>query len=87
MATYVARVARDGKTLLERADVTVELLEPGSWRGRFTLPTGVRLPRGAEVELAFADGRHGRATVDHVHPALSKQGPRLAEVLGKTPIA
>lgn len=86
MATYVARVAREGKTLLERADVTVEQLDAEDWRGRFFLPGGMRLPRASTIELAFADGRHGRARVDHVHPALSKRGPRLVEIVGEAPI-
>jgi hypothetical protein len=87
MPTYVARVERDGKTLLERADVTVEMLDGGRWRARFFLPPGTRLPHQAEVAMAFADGRHGRAHVDHVHPALSKRGPRLVEVAGVGPLA
>jgi hypothetical protein len=82
MPTYVARVDREGKTILERADVTVEMLEDGHWRGRFFLPPGASLPRRAKLEIIFADGRHGRAAVDHVHPALSKKGPRLVEVAG-----
>lgn len=82
MPTYVARIERDGKTLLERADTTVEVLEDGHWRGRFFLPPGTVLPRRAKLELTFADGRHGQASVDHIHPALSKKGPRLVEVAG-----
>ena len=87
MPTYVARIAQDGKILLERADVTVEQLDPERWRGRFFVPAGMRLLRGLPVELAFADGRHGRARVDHVHPALSRRGPRLAEITGTAPIS
>lgn len=86
MPTYVARIAQDGKTFLERAEVTVEQLDPERWRGRFFVPAGMRLLRGVPVELAFADGRHGRARVDHVHPALSRRGPRLAEISGTAPI-
>lgn len=86
MPTYVARIAQDGKTFLERADVTVEQLDSEHWRGRFFLPPGVRLLRGVAVELAFADGRHSRGRVDHVHPALSRRGPRLAEISGTAPI-
>ena len=82
MPTYVARIERDGRTLLERADTTVEVLEDGQWRGRFFLPPGTVLPRRAKLEIAFADGRHGRASVDHIHPALSKKGPRLVEIAG-----
>jgi hypothetical protein len=82
MPIYVARVERDGKVLLERADVTVELLE-GSWRGRFLLPPGSKLPRGAKVSVHFADGREGKATVSQVHPASSKHAPRLVELSGK----
>ena len=87
MSTYVARIAQDGKTFLERAEVTVEQLDPERWRGRFFVPPGMRLLRAVAVELAFADGRHGRARVDHVHPALSKRGPRLAEISGTVPIS
>ncbi|MGE5231672.1 MAG: hypothetical protein ACM3NS_08010 [Deltaproteobacteria bacterium] len=87
MPTYVARIAQDGKILLERAEVTVEQLDPERWRGRFFVPAGMRLLRGLPVELAFADGRHGRARVDHVHPALSRRGPRLAEITGTAPIS
>ena len=65
MPTYVARIDRDGKTLLERVDVTVEVVEEGRWRGRFVLPAGTRLPRQTELGLAFADGRRGRAHLDH----------------------
>ena len=65
MPTYVARIERDGKTLLERVDVTVEMVEEGRWPGRFVLPAGTRLPRQTELGLAFADGRRGRAHVDH----------------------
>jgi hypothetical protein len=82
MPTYVGRIDREGKTLLERADVTVEMLEEGRWRGRFLLPPGTRLPRQVELGFTLADGRHGRARVDHIHPALSKNGPRLVEVTG-----
>jgi hypothetical protein len=82
MPTYVARIEREGKTLLERAEVTVEMLEEGHWRGRFFLPPGTALPRRARLEILFADGRHGRAVVDHVHPALAGKGPRLVEVAG-----
>jgi hypothetical protein len=85
--TYVARIAQDGKTFLERAEVTVEPLDPERWRGRFFVPAGTRLLRGVGLELAFADGRHGRARVDHVHPALSQRGPRLAEISGTAPIS
>ena len=80
--TVVARVDTRGKTVLERADVTVEVLEEGQWRARFFLPPGIRLPQKAKVALALADGRHGQAVVDHIHKALAKQGPRLVEVSG-----
>lgn len=79
---YVARIEHDGKTVLERADVTVELLEDGAWRARFLLPPGSLLPRRATLSIAFADGRHGSATVDRIHPAMSKKGPRLVELAG-----
>jgi hypothetical protein len=82
MPTYVARIERDGKTVLERADMTVEMLDDGHWRGRFFLPPGTTLPGRAKLEIAFADGRHGRASVDHIHPALSKKGPKLVEIAG-----
>jgi hypothetical protein len=85
--TYVASIAQDGKTFLERAEVTVEQLDPHRWRGRFFVPAGMRLLRAVPVQLAFADGRHGRARVDHVHPALSKRGPRLAEISGAVAIS
>jgi hypothetical protein len=82
MPTYVARIERERKTLLERADVTVEIVEEGRWRGRFFLPPGTRASRQAKLRFAFADGRHGEAKVDHIHPALSNKGPRLVEVTG-----
>ena len=86
MPIYVARVERDGKPLIERADVTVELLEDGSWRGRFFLPPGMSLAKRAKVELGFFDGRRGKAIVDHLHPASSKKAPRLAEITGVGPL-
>ena len=82
MPIYVARIERDGKVLLERADVTVELLDEGRWRGRFFIPPGTTLPKKAKLSVVFVDGRHGRASVDHIHPASSKQGPRLVEIAG-----
>lgn len=82
MSIYVARIERDGKLLLERAEVTVEVLDDEHWRGRFVLPPGTTLRRRAEVDIAFADGRHGRGTVDHVHPASKAKAPRLVEITG-----
>lgn len=82
MPTYVARIDRDGETLLDRADVTVEVLGDGDWRARFFIPPGGKLARGAKLGFAFADGRHGQAHVDHIHRALAKKGPRLVEVAG-----
>lgn len=82
MPTYVARIGRGDETFLERADVTVELLADGEWRGRFFAPPGSKLARGAKLGFAFADGRHGEAHVDHIHRALAKKGPRLVEVAG-----
>lgn len=82
MPIYVARVERNGKLLLERADVTVELLEDGSWRGRFFVPPGMSLAKRAKVELSFFDGRQGKAIVDHLHPASSKKSSRLVEITG-----
>jgi hypothetical protein len=86
MPIYVARVERNGKLLLDRADVTVELLEDGSWRGRFFLPSGMPLAKRAKVELSFFDGRRGKALVDHLHPASSKKSPRLVEITGDGPL-
>ena len=86
MPIYVARIERDGKLLFERADVTIEVLGEGQWRGRFLLPAGTPLPKRAKVELAFADGRHGSAAVHHVHPGSSKTQQRLVEVAGIGPI-
>jgi len=82
MPIYVARIERGDKTFLERADVTVEVLSEGEWRARFFAPPGATLARGARLEFAFADGRHGEAHVDHIHRATAKQGPRLVEVAG-----
>ncbi len=86
MPTYVARVDRDGEVLLERADVTVEILSEGDWRARFFIPPGSKLARGAKLNFAFADGREGQAHVDHIHRALAKKGPRLVEVAGIGPL-
>jgi hypothetical protein len=86
MPTYVARIDRDGEILLERADVTVEILGDGDWRARFFIPPGSKLARGAKLRFAFADGREGQAHVDHVHRALAKKGPRLVEVAGIGPL-
>ncbi len=82
MPTYVARIDRDGKPLMERADVTVELLEEGRWRGRFLLPPGTTLPQRGKISIVFVDGRQGQASVDHIHPASSKKAPRLVEITG-----
>jgi hypothetical protein len=82
MPIYVARIERDGKVLLEHAEVTVELLEVDRWRGRFLLPPGTALPRRARISIFFSDGREGHAAVDHIHPASSKKGPRLVEISG-----
>ena len=86
MPIYVARIERDGTPLLERADVTIEVLEGDRWRGRFLLPAGLPLPKRGKLEFSFADGRHGSAAVHHVHPASSKTQPRLVEVAGSGPI-
>ena len=86
MPIYVARIERDGKVLLERADLTVELLEEGRWRGRFILPPDTTLPRRAKLSIVFVDGRKGQATVDHIHPAPTKKGPRLVEITGTGPL-
>jgi hypothetical protein len=86
MPIYVARVERNGKPLLDRADVTVELLEDGGWRGRFFLTPGLSLAKGAKVELSFFDGRQGKAVVDHLHPTSSKTSPRLVEITGVGPL-
>ena len=86
MPIYVARVERNGKQLVERADVTVELLEDGSWRGRFFLPSRLSLAKRAKVELSFFDGRQGKAVVDHLHPVSSKTSPRLVEITGVGPL-
>lgn len=82
MPIYVARIERNGKLLLDRADVTIELLDEGHWRGRFILPPETALARGAKLSLTLYDGRKGKASVDHVHPASSKKAPRLVEIAG-----
>jgi hypothetical protein len=82
MPIYVARVERNGKVLIEHAEVTVELLEVDRWRGRFLLPAGTALPRSAKLSIHFSDGREGQAEVSHIHPASSKKGPRLVELTG-----
>jgi hypothetical protein len=82
MPSYVARIERDSGTLLERAEVTVEILTDREWRGRFLAPADTKVARGAELDLAFADGRHGRARVDHIHRRSSKTGVRLVELAG-----
>jgi len=82
MPIYVARIERGEETFLERADVTVEVLGEGEWRARFFAPPGTKLARGAKLDFAFADGRHGQAHIDHIHRPLAKRGPRLVEVAG-----
>ena len=82
MAIYVGRIERDGKVLIEHAEVTVELLEPDHWRGRFLLPAGTALARSAKLSIHFSDGREGRAEVNHIHTASAKKGPRLVEITG-----
>jgi hypothetical protein len=86
MPTYVARIERGDEAFLERADVTVEVLGEGEWRARFFAPHGATLARGARLEFAFADGRHGEAHVDHIHRPFAKRGPRLVEVAGVGPL-
>jgi hypothetical protein len=82
MPTYVARIEGEDGTVLERADVTVELLPAGGWRARFVADSSVKVTKGAEVELAFADGRRGRAKVHHVHKPSTQQALRLIELAG-----
>ncbi len=82
MPIYVARIERDGKVLIEHAEVTVELLDVDRWRGRFLLPAGTSLPRSAKLSIHFIDGREGQAEVSHIHPATSKKAPRLVEIAG-----
>jgi hypothetical protein len=82
MPTYVARIEGDGGTLLEHADVTVEIVGDGEWRARFVAPAGVKVKAGAALDLAFADGRRGRARVDHIHSASSKKAPQLVQLAG-----
>jgi hypothetical protein len=82
MPTYVAHIEGEDGTVLERADVTVELLPAGGWRARFVADSGVKVTKGAEVELAFADGRRGCAKVHHVHKPSSKRALRLVELVG-----
>jgi hypothetical protein len=83
MPIYVARIERNGKQLLDRADVTVEIMDDGSWRGRFFLPPDMSLAKRAKISLSFFDGRLGNAIVDHIHPTSSKQSPRLVEITGE----
>jgi hypothetical protein len=82
MPIYVARIDRDGKVLIEHAEVTVELLDVDRWRGRFLLPVGTSLPRSGKLSLHFNDGREAQAEVSHIHPATSKKVPRLVEITG-----
>jgi hypothetical protein len=82
MPTYVARIEGDTGTLVERADVTVEIVGEGEWRGRFLAPAGAKVKPGTVLELAFADGRRGRARVDHFHSGSSKKAPQLLELVG-----
>jgi hypothetical protein len=82
MPTYVAQIEGEHGLVLERADVTVELLPGGEWRARFVVDSSVKVTKGAELELAFADGRRGRAKVHHVHKPSPKQALRLVELAG-----
>ena len=82
MPTYVVRIESDAGTLLERADVTVEIVGDGDWRGRFLAPADAKLKPGTTLDLVFADGRRGRARVDHIHAGSSKKAPRLVELAG-----
>jgi hypothetical protein len=82
MPTYVARIERDDKVVLEHAEVTVEVLDVDRWRGRFLLPAGAALPRTAKLSIHFSDGREAEATVSRLHSASSKKGPRLVEIIG-----
>lgn len=82
MPTYVARIECDTGTLVERADVTVEIIGDGEWRGRFVAPDDAKFKRGSTLDLAFADGRRGRARVDYIHRGSSKKAPRLVELAG-----
>jgi hypothetical protein len=84
MPTYVARIETEsGGTLLERADVTLEVIAEGEWRGRFLAPADMTIKTGATLELALADGRHGKARVHHIHRhRSSKDTPQLVELEG-----
>ena len=83
MPTYVARIETDSGVLLERADVTVELIAEGAWRGRFIAPADITIKAGATFDLALADGRHGKARVHHIHRhRSSKDTPQLVELEG-----
>jgi hypothetical protein len=82
MPTYVARIEGEGGTLVERADVTVEIVGDGEWRGRFLAPADGKIKPGVTLDLAFADGRRGTARVDHIHHGSSKKAARLVELAG-----
>ena len=81
MPTYVARIEGESGTLLEHADVTVEIVGDGEWRGRFLAPAEVKIKPGAILEVAFADGRHGQARVDHARRGSAKK-PQLVGLVG-----
>jgi hypothetical protein len=81
MPTYVARIEGESGTLLEHADVTVEIVGDGEWRGRFLAPADVKIKPGAIIEVAFADGRHGRARVAQARRGSAKT-PQLVRFGG-----
>jgi hypothetical protein len=81
MPTYVARIEGESGTLVEHADITVEIIGDGEWRGRFLAPAEVKFKPGTMLDVAFADGRHGRARVDHARRGSAKT-PQLVRLAG-----
>ena len=81
MPTYVGRIEGESGTLLEHADVTVEIIGDGEWRGRFLAPPEVKIKSGAVLDIAFADGRHGGARVDRARRGSAKK-PQLVSLVG-----
>jgi hypothetical protein len=75
------RIEGESGTLLEHADVTVEIVGDGDWQGRFLAPAEFKIKPGAVLDLAFADGRHGRARLDDARRGSAKK-PQLVRLVG-----
>ena len=81
MTQVHARINRDGRSSLENVLIDLEVQTPrdglGSWRGRFRAPLQADFSIGDELRIALADGRSGKAFVNHVSQGSLDDGAQI----------